>query len=283
MGTQCLAILAMKTWQILLLSLSCCLGDGVFDRLHDDIFHDHRYNPDMIPMRHPGQPVKVNLQLSLLDLEMDRKGSPLEANAWVAMEWEDYRLTWDPSQYEGLKSFKVPAKHLWTPDLEILNAYNWDGESFGTKLESKPGRAVISSNGTIIWFPTNFLEVHCEEASPLDKEDEERRCSIYLGSWTHNANEILLDAYGGNDFLDLHELKKGSEFVVTSQKGSAVSKRSIPNWGDYSFLHYEFKLMKSYIKDPQGNYIANPNLQNSLEDIFTKYKAKDSFVSGWTD
>jgi len=273
----------MKSWQLILVSVSCCLGDGVFDRIYDDIFYDRRYNPDVIPMRNPEEPLKVNVQLSLLDLDMDRKGSPLEANVWMALEWEDYRLSWDPAQYQGLKQFNVPAKRLWTPDMQILNSHNFDTESFSARMENKPGRAVLSSNGTIIWYPSNLIEVHCEEASPLDKEEEERRCSISVGSWTHMDKEIQIDGYKGHDFISLEDFKKGSEFVVTSQKGGALTTEKYDEWGNYSFFKYEFKLIKSYVKDPQGNYVVNPKLQSSLQDIYAAYKAKHNLVSGWTD
>lgn len=36
-------------------------------------------------------------------------------------EWNDYRLRWDPDQYEGIKKLRIPSKHIWLPDIVLYN------------------------------------------------------------------------------------------------------------------------------------------------------------------
>jgi hypothetical protein len=38
-------------------------------------------------------------------------------------EWNDYRLSWDPEKYEGLKKLRIPAKMIWLPDIVLYNKY----------------------------------------------------------------------------------------------------------------------------------------------------------------
>lgn len=37
--------------------------------------------------------------------------------------WNDYRLMWDPAQYEGIKKIRLPSQHIWLPDIVLYNKY----------------------------------------------------------------------------------------------------------------------------------------------------------------
>ena len=36
-------------------------------------------------------------------------------------EWKDDFLTWDPADYEGLQSIRLPVNDIWSPDLVLYN------------------------------------------------------------------------------------------------------------------------------------------------------------------
>lgn len=36
-------------------------------------------------------------------------------------QWCDYRLRWDPSDYEGLWILRVPSAMVWRPDVVLEN------------------------------------------------------------------------------------------------------------------------------------------------------------------
>lgn len=38
--------------------------------------------------------------------------------------WNDYRLMWDPDQYEGIKKIRLPSQHIWLPDIVLYNKYD---------------------------------------------------------------------------------------------------------------------------------------------------------------
>ena len=93
--------------------------DNAFARLFDDLFDDAGYDPKIIPMEKPAagngnNAVNLGLGLSLLNIGLDDVGN-LDVNAWLRASWKDYRLMWDPAQYEGIKSINVPAQVEWKP------------------------------------------------------------------------------------------------------------------------------------------------------------------------
>ena len=41
----------------------------------------------------------------------------------IRQKWKDEYLVWNPEEYGGLATIRVPANQLWTPDLVISNLY----------------------------------------------------------------------------------------------------------------------------------------------------------------
>lgn len=36
-------------------------------------------------------------------------------------KWTDYRLVWDPADYEDVEMLYVPAENIWLPDIVLYN------------------------------------------------------------------------------------------------------------------------------------------------------------------
>ena len=109
---------------ILLLGLAVACSayrdDNPIQWLMDDLFEDQQYDPTIIPLEADKGAIDLALGTSVINMDMDEAGY-LSANMWTKYQWIDYRLTWDPEQYRGVKMIRVPASMVWRPDIIIYN------------------------------------------------------------------------------------------------------------------------------------------------------------------
>ena len=42
-------------------------------------------------------------------------------SVWLKQKWYDYKLSWDPADYDGLEMLQVPIDRLWKPDIVLYN------------------------------------------------------------------------------------------------------------------------------------------------------------------
>ena len=122
----------MNSFQLFLLlgALALCSGSNAneYAALLDDLFEDEDYDPRAIPLEKPPQSssdnsnaINVGVGLNILDLLLNQEYGTLASNAWLMLKWNDFRLMWDPDQYDGLKSIRVPNDIIWKPDIALYN------------------------------------------------------------------------------------------------------------------------------------------------------------------
>ena len=42
---------------------------------------------------------------------------------WFLQEWNDYKLSWRPSDYDNVTSIRVPSELIWVPDIVLYNKW----------------------------------------------------------------------------------------------------------------------------------------------------------------
>ena len=69
---------------------------------------------DVIPMEEVAatdsaeHAVTVGLGVTVRNLDICPAGV-MTLDMWLKLTWTDYRLAWDPQQYDGLSSFRIPS------------------------------------------------------------------------------------------------------------------------------------------------------------------------------
>ena len=127
------------------------------------------------------------------NIDMDEAGN-LKMNAWMRASWKDFRLMWEPSEYEGVDRLFLPTDLIWTPDLSIYNQADYGQDFADQNINQTPHKAVITNQGTVYWIPAIRMHVDCstnEGFVPTQPENptDERDCHIKLGSWVSDARD----------------------------------------------------------------------------------------------
>ncbi|KAM4835869.1 acetylcholine receptor subunit gamma [Thomomys bottae] len=175
-----------RPWLLLLL-LAVFLGAqgrNQEERLLADLMHS--YDPHLRPAEHDSDVVNVSLKLTLTNLiSLNEREEALTTNVWIEMQWCDYRLRWDPQDYEGVWVLRVPSTMVWLPDIVLEN--NVDGV-FEVALYCN---LLVSPDGCIYWLPPAIFRSSCSVSVtyfPFDWQN----CSLVFQSQTYSTSEINL-------------------------------------------------------------------------------------------
>ncbi|KAM5264765.1 neuronal acetylcholine receptor subunit alpha-6 [Ctenodactylus gundi] len=134
----------------------------------------------------------------------------METNLWLRHIWNDYKLRWDPREYDGIETLRVPADKIWKPDIVLYNNAVGDFQ-----VEGKT-KALLRYNGTITWTPPAIFKSSC----PMDITFfpfDHQNCSLKFGSWTYDKAEIDLLIVGSK--VDMNDFWENSEWEIIDASG----------------------------------------------------------------
>ncbi|KAG3294735.1 cholinergic receptor nicotinic beta 3 subunit, transcript variant X2 [Ictidomys tridecemlineatus] len=73
------------------------------------------------PVLNSNDTIKVYFGLKISQLvDVDEKNQLMTTNVWLKQEWTDHKLRWNPDEYGGIHSIKVPSESLWLPDIVLF-------------------------------------------------------------------------------------------------------------------------------------------------------------------
>ncbi|XP_012514789.1 PREDICTED: acetylcholine receptor subunit gamma isoform X2 [Propithecus coquereli] len=130
---------------LLLTLLASCLGvqgRNQEERLLADLMRD--YDPHLRPAERDSDVVNVSLKLTLTNLiSLNEREEALTTNVWIEMQWCDYRLRWDPQDYEGLWVLRVPSTMVWRPDIVLENkSQTYSTSEIDLQLSREDGQTI---------------------------------------------------------------------------------------------------------------------------------------------
>lgn len=159
-------------------------GDMVEASLHEYIFKN--YNKHVFPGA-SGEVVNVSLTCFVnLFLGLDDKKQMLKSDMYVQATWLDGGLSWNETDFPGIKDTAAPVGYVWTPDIAIRNAM-----TSKRRLVSDDQIVIVRSNGTVIWVSDYIGETHCHldmTTFPFDSQT----CYIFLEPWLHLGNHVRI-------------------------------------------------------------------------------------------
>ncbi|NXM66084.1 ACHA2 protein, partial [Serilophus lunatus] len=131
-------------------------------------------------------------------------------------EWSDYKLRWDPLEFDNVTSIRVPAEMIWIPDIVLSN--NADGEFAVTHMT----KAQLSWTGRVQWVPPAIYKSSCSidvTFFPFDQQS----CHMKFGSWTYDKANIDLENM--EHHVDLTDYWESGEWAIIQAVGTYNSKK----------------------------------------------------------
>ncbi|XP_060060292.1 acetylcholine receptor subunit beta isoform X2 [Erinaceus europaeus] len=193
---------------LLLLLLGVRLTPGVRGseaegRLLEKLFSG--YDSSVRPAQEVGDRVAVSIGLSLAQL--------------ISLEWKDYRLSWDPTEYEDIDSLRLASGSVWLPDIVLLN--NNDG-NFDVALDIN---VVVSSDGSVRWQPPGIYRSSCSiqvTYFPFDWQN----CTMVFSSYSYDSSEVSLQTGLGPDGQERQEIHIHAGTFIENGQWEIIHKPS---------------------------------------------------------
>uniref|UniRef100_A0A8C6V612 Cholinergic receptor nicotinic alpha 2 subunit n=1 Tax=Naja naja TaxID=35670 RepID=A0A8C6V612_NAJNA len=185
------------------------------ERLFRYLFH--AYNRWSRPVPNTSDVVIVRFGLSIAQLiDVDEKNQMMTTNVWLKQEWNDYKLQWNPTDFDNVTSIRVPSEMIWIPDIVLYN--NADGEFAVTHMI----KAHLFSNGSVKWVPPAIYKSSCSidvTFFPFDQQN----CKMKFGSWTYDKAKIDLESM--EHHVDLKDYWESGEWAIISAVGTYNTKK----------------------------------------------------------
>uniref|UniRef100_A0A8C7DT65 Cholinergic receptor nicotinic delta subunit n=1 Tax=Naja naja TaxID=35670 RepID=A0A8C7DT65_NAJNA len=132
----------------------CVLGVNMEQQLIKLLFEERQYDKKMRPVVFRNNTVEVKLGLTLSNLlSLKEADETLTTNAWL--DWMDYRLQWNKTEYGGVKVLRLRPNMLWLPDIVLEN--NNDG-NFQITYSAN---ILVHSDGSVYWLPPSIFRTAC--------------------------------------------------------------------------------------------------------------------------
>ncbi|XP_043933778.1 neuronal acetylcholine receptor subunit beta-4 [Protopterus annectens] len=197
------------------------------ERLMNYLLNKERYNKLIRPAVNSSELVTIKLQVSLAQLiNVNEREQVMTTNVWLTQEWDDYRLTWDPEDYDGVDKLRIPPKDMWLPDIVLYN--NADG----TYEVSLYTNVIVQSNGSTSWLPPAIYKSACKievKHFPFDQQN----CTLKFRSWTYDHTEIDLVLKTNSASMD--DFTASGEWDIVALPGRRTVHNLDPTYVDVTY------------------------------------------------
>ncbi|KAK3915891.1 Neuronal acetylcholine receptor subunit alpha-7 [Frankliniella fusca] len=165
-------------------------------RLLEDLLDD--YNVLERPVANESEPLEIKFGLTLQQIiDVDEKNQLLITNIWLSLEWTDYNLRWNHSEYGNVKDLRITPNKIWRPDVLM---YNSADEGFDGTYHTN---VVVRDSGKCLYVPPGIFKSTCKIDITWFPFDDQH-CDMKFGSWTYDGSQLdlILNSEEGGDLSD---------------------------------------------------------------------------------
>ncbi|XP_037689227.1 neuronal acetylcholine receptor subunit alpha-3 isoform X3 [Choloepus didactylus] len=143
-------------------------------------------------------------------VKVDEVNQIMETNLWLKQIWNDYKLKWNPSDYNGAEFMRVPAQKIWKPDIVLYN------NAVGDFQVDDKTKALLKYTGEVTWIPPAIFKSSCKidvTYFPFDYQN----CTMKFGSWSYDKAKIDLVLIGNS--MNLKDYWESGEWAIIKAPG----------------------------------------------------------------
>ncbi|CAF1234600.1 unnamed protein product [Adineta ricciae] len=173
------------------------------------------YERAVRPTKKASDAIVVKLGITLTQImDIDERNQIMTTNIWLDQEWRDELLTWNPSDFGGMKKIRIPCRYIWLPDIVLYNSADDYTQGYMQSL------AMISYDGTVFWPPIVKFRSTCKIGITWFPFDDQL-CFLKFGSWTYDSTQVILTNRSENvdmlNYVDNGEWKLLSSWTILSR------------------------------------------------------------------
>ncbi|XP_063710489.1 neuronal acetylcholine receptor subunit alpha-10-like isoform X2 [Symsagittifera roscoffensis] len=248
------------------------LTTGSSSKVNKDKFNEaallehllHSYDSRARPVKNISTTIFLDLSMYLVQiLKLSEKEQVLLSNVWLILTWQDEFLRWNASEW-GMDRIRIPARHLWLPDLTL---YNNAQEADPILANMFASTAVASHDGSVtLWPRPLILQSNCR-IDVLYFPFDVQHCYLKFSSWAYSAIQVNLTSTEGAIYLDDYIPSTEWQLLVAYTEVSYITY--IEGDGGYSFVKFNIKMRRKALY-----YVVNlimPCLMLTLVMLFGQY------------
>ncbi|KAL3288189.1 hypothetical protein HHI36_002639 [Cryptolaemus montrouzieri] len=158
------------------------------ERLRKDLLTN--YNPYVRPVKNHSDDTIIQFNPMIYNIVFDDRYSILDSYGYAVIEWNDEKLVWNKSDYNGIEEMRVNTIDIWKPNLILYNSVNPDLPIFGADA------LIVMHTGKIKWYPKLLLKSWCGGDDYGNWPKDILTCDIIFTFWTDFSNIQLV--YSGS-------------------------------------------------------------------------------------
>lgn len=145
--------------------------------------------PYMRPVNDTTNFVSVGLRFAPVIATLDASKQELTVRGMLALKWTDFRLQWQPEDYDDIKETTIPLlfngkNKFWIPELSLYESLETDFQGIYPETHS----ATLTYPGEILWYTLTTTKSYCmmdNKNFPYDHQ----ACNLTFTTWLYQTNE----------------------------------------------------------------------------------------------
>lgn len=117
-------------------------------------------------------------------VEYDELNGKLSIAGFFFLQWNDYRMKWNPDQHNGTTDLMVVTEDVWTPNIILSSAHS---NFRGLGVKELPVR--FDYEGNSYWYPADVFTTACTPDIYYYPYDTQI-CEIFFSFWGYGAKEV---------------------------------------------------------------------------------------------